>query len=107
MTDVALEFLSLLEGLEARLLCWGYVDGGHGRAELVELAEQWVIQRDPSGTSTGESIVDALERRGLIVAVSTGSEDVYRSRMAETVRLAARLRQLSPKHAGGASWSTA
>ena len=38
MNDLELDFLSLLEEREARLLSWGYVDGAFERSELGRLA---------------------------------------------------------------------
>ncbi|WP_084284039.1 protein DpdJ [Solirubrobacter soli] len=107
MTDLALEFLGVLEGIEARLLCWGYVDVGHQRAELLSRADSWALEHDRSGTATGESLIADLERRGLVLAVDTGTHTTYRTRMAEAVRLASRLRQMFPQHAHGSAWLSA
>src|SRR3954470_1760388 len=107
MSDLLLEFLTSIEALEARLLCWGYVDGGLSREEIIDRGDAWAIERDTTMTLTGTSMLEALERRGLILRVETGTSTVYRSRMAETVRLAARLRQMFGQHGRGENWLTA
>ena len=53
MSDLAVEFLDVVEAREATLLCWGYVDGGHTREELVDRADSWAIGRDPTSSVTG------------------------------------------------------
>lgn len=107
MSGPALNFLSSLEEREARLLCWGYVDGGFRREEVVDLAERWALRHDTTGRLNGDSLVADLERSGLLLEVDTGRDVLHRTRMAETVRLAARLRQLFPSHGTGSNWTTA
>lgn len=106
MKDLELEFLSLLEEREARLLTWGYVDGAFEAAELEQLADDFVLDHDESGTVAGGDLLRALRRRGLLLEVDDGTALRSRTRMAETVRLAARLRQLFPKHRD-ANWALA
>ena len=107
MTDLALDFLSALEEEEARLLCWGYVDGGFGADELSERAERFALTHDRDSETTGEDLVDELRDRALLLEVDRGDSVVLRSRMAETVRLAARLRQLFAQHGDQPGWRTA
>ena len=107
MTDLALEFLSALEEEEARLLCWGYVDGGFGIDEFAERAERFALMHDLDGEMTGDDLVDELRDRALVLEVDRGDSVVLRSRMAETVRLAARLRQLFAQHGDQPGWRTA
>lgn len=107
MTDLALEFLSALEEEEARLLCWGYVDGGFDANEIIERAERFALTYDPGGETNGEELFDELRDRALILEVDRGDSVVLRSRMAETVRLAARLRQLFAQHGDQPGWRTA
>src|SRR3954451_11918016 len=105
--DLALDFLSALEEEEARLLCWGYVDGGFGADELSERAERFALTHDRDSETTGEDLVDELRDRALLLEVDRGDSVVLRSRMAETVRLAARLRQLFAQHGDQPGWRTA
>jgi hypothetical protein len=106
MSELELDFLSLLEEREARLLSWGYVDGAFEKSELEELAEGFVLDHDETGTLTGADLLNSLRRRGLLLEVDDGIGICSRTRMAETVRLAARLRQLFPKHRD-AGWTLA
>lgn len=89
------DFLSYLEKLEAKLLTWGYVDGAFTEAEVYEHAEDWVQQLeldiDP------RMLADELYTQKLIMEISP---DKWRTRMAETVRLMARLRQWRHFHNG-------
>ena len=50
---------------------------------------------------TPDQVLDELLDCALVVPIPTGSGDLIRSRMAETVRLLARLRQLFPQHKDG------
>src|SRR4051794_12330409 len=106
MTSVPTEFLNRLERQEAALLAWGYVDAGFSRRELDASADEFVLVHDETGTLTGADVVSELLERRLIVEVDAGATTLMRTRMAETVRLLARLRQLFPRHTG-AAWSQA
>lgn len=80
---------AVLNGVERRelpLLSWGVSDGSLTEAELEELIEEFAPGEDV------DTVLDALIDRGLLFA-SGVTEQRFRSRMAETVRLAARLRQ--------------
>jgi hypothetical protein len=106
MTGVALDFLTAIESREARLLAWGYVEGGFTLDELVALGDEFALDHDRTGEITGDDLVDELRRRALLLDVDDGIVVRYRSRMAETIRLLARLRQLFPRHRG-AGWTQA
>lgn len=106
MSELALDFLSVLEEREARLLAWGFVDGAFDPAELEDLAEEYVLKHDETGTLTGTDLTRSLRDRALLLDVEDGGARRHRTRMAETVRLAARLRQLFPKHRE-AGWTRA
>src|SRR4051794_7210317 len=106
MSDIVLDFLSLLEEREARLLTWGFVDGAFESGELEDLADAYVLDHDDTGTLTGAELIRRLRDRALVLDVEDGGARRHRTRMAETVRLAARLRQLFPKHRE-AGWSRA
>ncbi len=80
--------LTKIEILETDLLAWGIVDAQLSEAELDAVLTEAAPQRD---------VRDAL-RRGLldeVLVVQTPSGG-YRTRMAETLRLLARLRQIFP-----------
>lgn len=98
MTTLALDFLTSLEQREVRLLGWGYVDGSWSRDELIDLADEFVIANDKTGLVTPAQVIEELRSRALLLAVDGGAGKTFRTRMAETVRLLSRLRQLFPKH---------
>lgn len=96
LTTLALDFLTILEQREMRLLGWGYVDGCWSGDELHDLADEFVIEHDDSGRVTAAELIAGLRSRALLLAVDGGAGQQFRTRMAETVRLLARLRQLFP-----------
>lgn len=106
MTDLVLDFLTFLEQRETRLLAWGYVDGGFDLPEVQDLADDFALEHDTSGALTGHEVVQRMRDRALLLEIDDGTGRRYRTRMAETVRLLARLRQLFPKHQG-AGWLSA
>ena len=106
MTRLALEFLTALEQREMRLLGWGYVDNAWAAGEIADLADEFVLEHDDSGVLSGSDLVHELTSRALLLAVDGGVGESFRTRMAETVRLFARLRQLFPKHRD-AAWAQA
>lgn len=108
--DTLLETLSAIERAEARLLVWGLVDGALTDDELLQLIQNDLVRQVGVGNEEAaaldpEDVLDELLRRVLVVRAPE-QPGRYRSRMAETVRLLARLRQLFPKHAHG-GWLTA
>ncbi len=97
MTDAALRaVLNGVESHELPLLSWGVSDGSLTESELEHLIEQLAPDEDV------DTVIDALLDRRLLFA-SGVTEQRFRSRMAETVRLAARLRQWFH----GQSWTSA
>jgi hypothetical protein len=106
MADLGLDFLTMIESRETRLLAWGYVEGGFTLDELTALGDEFVLDHDRTGEATGDDLVAELRSRALLLDVDDGTVVRYRSRMAETVRLLARLRQLFPRHQG-AGWAHA
>jgi superfamily II DNA or RNA helicase len=106
MTDLAPGFLTCVEEQEMRLLAWGYVDNAWTADEIAELAEDYALKHDDTGLVTGAQLVQTLKERALLLPVDGGAGQQFRTRMAETVRLLARLRQLFPKHKD-ARWVTA
>jgi DEAD/DEAH box helicase/Helicase conserved C-terminal domain len=88
------DFLSLLESEEAKLLSWGVVDGGFSRDEIEELAHNYL---DEQGADVSVSdLFRELRDRRLLFELNINGRRLYRTRMAESVRLLARLRQLFP-----------
>lgn len=102
----ALEFLSELERRESRLLSWGIVDTGFTEDELRQMATAHVTSGGAVGLTTN-TLLDLLRERRLAFWFDTPEGTTVRTRMAETVRLAARLRQLFPKHMRGNGWRLA
>ena len=97
-TDIGIEFLNRIERRESELLSWGVVDGFFGADELEEFAESFLEHTREEGADLEiddpDDLIDWLLERRLIFRLP--GQDRYRSRMAETVRLLARLRQLFP-----------
>lgn len=89
--DVLLRALDAIEDFEARHLVWSLVDESWRRDDL-----QLVISRACPGEDASE-IVRALRDHRFIGEVPGSLPPLYRSRMAETVRLLANLRQLFPR----------
>src|SRR5262245_19353528 len=108
LTRLTLDFLESLEQAEARVLTWGLVDGFFSEAELEERANEFVAAVRQANTScvydSGWELVEALLDETLLWRIP--ETDRYRTRMAETVRLFSRLRQIFPDPRNVA-WRTA
>lgn len=88
------DFLDVLERDEAKLLTWGVVDSGYTEEELLERADTFLAQHaDGEGVSPSD-LVAALLQRHLVVDLPLDGGRLYRTRMAESVRLFVRLRQI-------------
>ncbi|MEV5412979.1 protein DpdJ [Thermopolyspora sp. NPDC052614] len=91
--DIIPVILDALEDLELPLLSWGVTS--------VELSDQEVrdtIERHAQGQIDTQKALSILVTRGLLLKIPGSSPPTYRTRLAETVRLAAGLRQLfAPK----------
>lgn len=106
MSDPRMNFLSkvldTIEEQESRLLVWGIVDGAFKKDELDDLIIPLLDLEQINGLtdffSPDEVINELLERRWILDVELIDQSVGYRSRMAETVRLLQRLRQLFPKH---------
>jgi hypothetical protein len=115
MSDATERFLSQvldqIEQGEARLLIWGIVDGFLAQRELDALVEPLLDDALERGVEDflvpGEVIEKLIERRWITPVELEDGSTGYRSRMAETVRLLQRLRQMFPKHAGPSGWQQA
>ncbi|GIV03596.1 MAG: hypothetical protein KatS3mg015_2426 [Fimbriimonadales bacterium] len=92
--DLLNKLLNELERGELPLLGWGVVDGHFTEDELEEKIEEFA---DHHGLEAGE-LRQELLKRGLVFEFPTQRGTIFRTRMAETVRLLARLRQLFPEH---------
>lgn len=94
--ELLLDALSALEALEAPLLSWGVTSGSFSEQEVLGAIQQAAPDELP------DDVLDALIDRGLVVSKGLAAP-TYRTRMAETVRLAATLRQWFH----GRDWRTA
>ena len=102
--------LDAIEQTEARLLVWGLADGRLSREEVNALIDPLLdeaLDRGLAGFLDPSDVVAELKRRALIFETDEVPFPGLRSRMAETVRLLFRLRQLFPKHAGPDGWQRA
>jgi len=115
--DLALAEAALdrLERLEVRVLVWGLVDGALSATEVEDtlrdvLNERQDIAADPKCTIDTEA---ALQKRlielGHLFAVPgrPATPPRFRTRMAEGIRLFARLRQIFPRQHEGPDWVSA
>lgn len=109
--QLLLEVLDQVEQGETRLLAWGIVDGFLSRRELDALIEPLLDVALDSGVDdylVPEEVIQEMTKRHWLTAIELDDGSMgYRSRMAETVRLLQRLRQLFPKHSGPAGWQLA
>lgn len=94
LDTLALRFLDQLEAEEVKLLTWGVVDGGFSQEEIELRAVQFLEQQETD--SSPASLIDAMLRRRLLFEFNLEGRRLLRTRMAESVRLFARLRQLFP-----------
>ena len=99
MTDpVLIEVLNRLEARELPLLSWGVTSGAYGEDEILDLLESVRPEDDP------EDLLDRLLAAGLVFERGLAGNQ-FRTRMAETVRLARHLRQWF--HGPRSDWRTA
>lgn len=106
------QVLDQIEQRETRLLTWGIVDGFFSHDELSQLINDAIDLALEEGNiddflSASEVLSALIERKWLTTVELSEGGTGYRSRMAETVRLLQRLRQLFPKHAGTTGWQQA
>lgn len=102
----ALEFLGELERREARLLSWGVVDTGFTADEVAKAADDYAAAQH-GAVLVPDDLIALLRERRLLFWLDGREGTLVRTRMAETVRLCARLRQLFPKHMRGGAWRVA
>ncbi|MCB1129533.1 MAG: DEAD/DEAH box helicase [Verrucomicrobiae bacterium] len=94
-----LEFLGELELFEARLLSWSLVDGSFSRDELWDFAADFLDRHQLADDP--RDWIDSMEDAGLLFRWDADDGRRYRTRMAESIRLMARLKQLFPRHFSG------
>lgn len=112
--DLALAEAALdrLERLEVRVLVWGLVDSALSLDEVDDtlryvLNNNQELAADPNCTiDTEASLCQRLISLGYLaeIPVRPGARRRFRTRMAEGVRLFARLRQLFPRRHEGSDW---
>ncbi|MEV0731909.1 protein DpdJ [Polymorphospora sp. NPDC050346] len=94
------EILDDIEDLELPLLTWGVTSGVISRDELRAVIENRVYALGAPEVSV-DDVLQELDDRGLVITVSPRtSPPTYRTRLAETVRLTAALRQIFPPRDG-------
>jgi hypothetical protein len=106
MSDLRSSFLSkvlnYIEERESKLLVWGIVDGAFLKEELSDIIYPLIDSALNSGNEEFfepvEVVSSLIELKWLVEVELENGAVGYRSRMAETVRLLQRLRQLFPKH---------
>jgi hypothetical protein len=105
--------LNDIEKHEAKVLVWGLVDAALAANELRAIISQVLnsdhvvelMSKSDCKLFDEDAVLERLLSEGLVFEAPFGIG--YRSRMAETVRLLARLRQLFSKHKDGDRWTTA
>ena len=94
---VAGELLSALEDLELPALQWGVTTGALSAAEVQGVIDEYMLVRpEDFPGAEAEDVLEFLVKKALLFEVPAESPPRYRTRMAETLRLTTRLRQLFP-----------
>jgi hypothetical protein len=110
MENFLLHCLDVIEQRETRFLVWGITDISLSEDELLDLVGE-LLESAPKEVQEAyydpQMVVQKLLQRAFVVQFPKYDRLQYRSRMAETVRLASSLRQLFPKHAGPTGWQQA
>lgn len=108
MEQIIRAVLDGLESQEAVLLTWGNTQGFFTETELRNTISQ-VLQNHPLDANglTSFGIVKVMIDRGLLLRHQQNGVSVFRTRMAESVRLYSQLRQMFPKHGFNDNWRTA
>jgi ATP-dependent Lhr-like helicase len=94
---VAGELLNLLEDLELPSLQWGVTTGMLSKDEVLEVIARFMTDHPGDfDDKEPDEILEELVDKALLFEVPAQSPRRYRTRMAETLRLTTRLRQLFP-----------
>lgn len=95
MQDWKQLFLNELEEQEAKYLSWGYVEGSFTDEELDQRVADF-IEKNEVEDITSDELKNELYEARMISPLPGREGEVWRTRMAETVRLLFRLRQWFP-----------
>jgi superfamily II DNA or RNA helicase len=87
-------FLNYLEEIEQQLLSWGVTDKGFSEDEIEKKAAAFLDLKGLSFDVQSGDLIQAMLGRHLLFRFAVPGGTIYRTRMAESVRLFARLRQL-------------
>ena len=106
MLESARQFLeAVLDAVEEResgLLVWGVVDASFSHIELAQIIDPLIDRALDEGWQdyfdASAVIAELVTVKWLVECEGQAGDICYRSRMAETIRLLHRLRQLFPKH---------
>ncbi len=92
---ITAELLNALEDLELPLLSWGVTSGTLAHDEVLETIDRFLTAHlaECEGAER-EDVLGSMLRAALLFRIPRSSPPRYRSRLAETVRLTTRLRQL-------------
>ncbi len=98
--------LNDLEAQELGALSWGIVDAHLTRRDVLDVVER-LLDEHGDVTTPADNVLERLLRQAVLLEVGDGEEPAYRTRLSESVRLFARLRQLFPAHLIAGTWSAA
>src|SRR5437899_18737 len=90
-SEEILEVLGDLERAEARLLAWGVVDSAMSEKEVLDRIQDSCARHLLNDSAA--TVLDELLDRRLLFEVEDMAQGGFRTRMAESIRLFARLRQ--------------
>ncbi|MEU2661924.1 protein DpdJ [Micromonospora sp. NPDC007220] len=88
------DVLDDLEDLELPLLAWGVTTGTLAHSEVLDAINDRLLNSPRAPEAFANEVLSALQDAALLFRIPATSPPRYRTRMAETVRLTTRLRQL-------------
>jgi hypothetical protein len=100
------DILNELEALELPALSWGILDARLSETEIRRVIET-VLDAHGDFTTAPDAVRTALQQQAVLLRADDSSEASYRTRLGESLRLFARLRQLFPQHLTAGTWSAA
>lgn len=113
MPDLATFLLICLDAIErweTKLLSWGIVDFAFDQDELSQIIYPLLdkaLGEGLEGLDSELSVIEEMVQKCLLFSFERHGNRHFRTRMAETIRLMNRLRQLFPKHEGATKWRNA